>query len=150
MNFFATLKEGREYMNKWPSAPLLTPVFPECRALVLMNICKKVIPPFIVLVLFWSLYLGGYFKGVPLYYALMENISVTVSSLAVLVMIPLQGYYWFGKRACTKLNGRLKSFYEELCLKLDRQACLEPTFKDFEAVLNDGLKKLDHDFLKKL
>ena len=35
-------------------------------------------------------------------------------------------------------------------MQLDREAALNPTFLDFENVLIDGLKKLDHEFLKKL
>lgn len=150
MNIIEILKEGRHYMERWPEEPLLNPVFPECRAKKLMSLAKRVIPPFMVLVIGWTLYLGGYFKGIPLYYALTANLSVTVCSMCVLIMIPLQGYYWFYRRSKTQINDRLKKFYQELCSQLDREASFNPTFLDFENVLIDALKKLDHDFLKKL
>lgn len=150
MNIIEILKEGRHYMERWPEEPLLNPVFPECRAKKLMSLAKRVIPPFMVLVIGWTLYLGGYFKGIPLYYALTANLSVTVCSMCVLIMIPLQGYYWFYRRSKTQINDRLKKFYQELCSQLDREASFNPTFLDFENVLIDALKKLDHEFLKKL
>ena len=65
-------------------------------------------------------------------------------------MMPLQGYYWFYKRAVTPLNEKQTLIYNDLCKKLDRIPTVNPLMKDFEEVLIEALKKLDKEFLEQL
>lgn len=150
MNIFSKIQIGINYMNKWPLEPLLNPVFPENRAKKAMLFARKILPPFIVLVLLWDIYLGGGFSGIPLFIAMQSNIYMTVISTILLALIPVQGYLWFYVRATSPLNDKQKKFYNSVCVKLDRQPSLIPTLQDLETVINAGLKKFGSDFLKEL
>lgn len=137
-------------MNIWPDDPLLAPVFPENRVKYAMKIGRYVLPPFIVFILIWAFVRGGGLKGVELMFALKNNWPVTIICVLFLLLMPLQGYYWFGRRARTRLNARLKLFYAETCKALCRQGADEPDMMDLAVVLRDGIKKLGRDFLRKL
>lgn len=144
------LKAGLIYMKDWPLEDYLNPVFAENRAKKAMFFANKVIPPLLFLTVLWSLYIGGYFKGVPFLYALFMNIEVSAVCLLVLCLIPLQGLIWFYRRSVTPLNEKQQIFYRELCKKLDHTFTLMPTMRDLEIEINYGLKKLPKEFLKDL
>ena len=150
MNIFTKIKIGIRYMNEWPDEPLLNPVFAESRVKRAMKAGNRLLPPFIVFILFWAIYQGGGFKGIPLLFALSSNFPVTLVCVIFLLLMPLQGYVWFYKRAQTPLNEKLKIFYTELCSKLNREAAFNPTMMDLEIAINACLKTLGSEPLKKL
>ena len=150
MNIFSKLKQGSVYMQKWPNEPLLNPVFAENRVKKCLNAANYIIPPFIVLTLAWAIYLGGGFKYIPWYIAIRQNLEVTIISLLVLLLMPVQGYYLFYRRAITPLNDKQKKFYTQLCKKLDMQSSNIPNMSDLEFVINKALPKLGNEFLKDL
>ena len=137
-------------MKKWPLEPLLNPVFKENRVKTAMLRANLILPPFIVFILFWAIFLGGGFKGIPLLFALGSNFPIVICCVLFLLMMPLQGYYWFYKRAVTPLNKKQTLIYNDLCKKLDRIPTINPLMKDFEDVLIEALKKLDKEFLEQL
>ena len=144
------LKAGYIYMKDWPLEDYLNPVFAENRVKKSMNFANKAIPPLLFLTIIWSLFIGGYFKGVPFIYALSLNLEATIACLFVLCIIPIQGLYWFYRRSVTPLNEKQQVFYRTLCKKLDHTFTLMPTMRDLEVEINYGLKKLSKDFLKEL
>ena len=151
MSLIKTIFTGIKYMNVWPEAELLGPVFPENRAKYVMRIGRYVLPPFIILILRWSFIRGGgLHEGISFMFAIQQNWHVTVLCVLFLLSMPLQGYYWFGKRAVMKLNPKLKLFYTETCTALLRQPLGEPTMLDLAYVLRDGINSLGYDFLRKL
>lgn len=147
---FNKIKLGISYMKKWPLEPLLNPVFPENRAKRAVEWACRILPPFIVFIVFWAIYQGGGFKGVPLLFALGSNFPIVIVCVVFLLSLPLQGYYWFYKRSVTRLNKKQELFYQNLCKKLDRPHKAEPTMQDLEDVITDGLARLDKEFLKEL
>ena len=44
-----------------------------------------------------------------------------------LLLMPVQGYYWFYKRSVTSLNEKQKSFYKDTCKKLEIEPSINPT-----------------------
>lgn len=149
-NFFSTIKAGIKYMEVFPQDNLIGAVFPECRVKYVMGVGKVLLPPFIVFIVVWNYFIAGGFDGVPLRYALLQNLPVTLVCVLFLLLLPVQGYYWFGKRSKLLLNAKQQNFYQDLCSKLERQANLKPTMYDLAIVLKEGLKKLDRDFLNSL
>lgn len=150
MNIVSKIKIGIQYMNDWPLEPLLNPVFPECRVKRAVILGRKILPPFIVFILFWAVYQGGGFKGIPLLFALSSNFPVTLVCVIFLMLMPLQGYLWFYKRAASPLNERQKDFYLLACTKLKKEPSLNPTMMDLEKILNACIKNHEIDLLKKL
>ncbi len=137
-------------MNDWPQEALLNPVFPECRVKRAVLFGRKILPPFIVFILFWGIYQGGGFKGIPLLFALSSNFPITLVCILFLLFMPLQGYLWFYKRAVTKLNKKQQEFYLLVYEKLEKQPVAEPTMLDLEKAINFCIKELGPDLLKKL
>ncbi len=150
MNIVSKIKIGIQYMNDWPEEPLLNPVFTECRVKKAVLLGQKLLPPFIVFILFWAIYQGGGFKGIPFLFALSSNFPVTLVCILFLLFMPLQGYLWFYKRAVTKLNAKQKEFYLLICSKLEKEPVLDPTMMDLEKSINSCIKNLGTDLLKKL
>ena len=79
MNIVSKIKIGIQYMNDWPLEPLLNPVFPECRVKKAVIAGRKILPPFIVFILFWAVYQGGGFKGIPLLFAISSKYPFKVN-----------------------------------------------------------------------
>lgn len=150
MGFVRTVRDGIRYMEIWPEDPLLGPVFAENRVKYAMKLGRYLLPPFIMFILAWAFVRGGGLKGVEFMFAIRNNWPVTLICVIFLLLMPLQGYYWFGRRSATKLNARQKLFYIETCLMLHRQGSQDPTMMDFAEVVAEGIKKLGRDFLRKL
>ena len=136
-------------MKKWPLEPLLNPVFKENRVKRALLLGNRILPPFIVFIFFWGFYLGGGFKGVP-FFAIGSNFPVTIACVLFLLLMPVQGYYWFYKRSVTPLNEKQKAFYKDTCKKLEIEPSINPTMYDLEIVINKGINKLGREFLKQL
>ncbi len=147
---FKTIKEGAKYIDLWPDDPILGAVFPENRVKYALMWGRRLIPPFIFFILAWNFIQGGGLQGIDFLYTQKTNWPLSVACILFLLFIPLQGYYWAGKRASTKLNPKLKLFYEHVCQKLQKEGVQEPVMADLSAVLSEGLQKLDKDFLNEL
>ena len=150
MSFIKTIRLGCRYLELWPNHPLLTPVFAENRVKRAMLLGQKLLPPFIVLILVWAYYRGGGFHGVEFMFAMKNTWPMTLMCVLFLLLMPVQGYYWLGKRAQTKLNKKQALFYVELCKKLTNVPVLEPTMMDLALRITDGIAVLGPDFLKNL
>ncbi len=148
---FKTIKDGMEYMELFPLEPLLNPVFPEYRVKKVMQLSALILPPFMVLMVLW-VYIrgGGLHPEISLFLALEENLLMLVLCLVFLLSMPLQGYYWFGRRASQPLNPRLSQFYLKTCARLGRQGSSVPTMLDLVRVIRAALKSQGPDFLKEL
>ena len=150
MSFFRTIREGIQYMDAFPEDILLNPVFPEYRVKRCMKFARILLPPFIILILVWTYIRGGGLHGVEFMFVIKSNWPVTLCCVILLLMIPLQGYWWFGRRATLKLNARLKIFYIECCLQLHRSGKDEPCLLDLALVMRDAIKVSGRDILRKL
>ncbi|MBQ9275482.1 MAG: DUF412 family protein [Succinivibrio sp.] len=150
MAFWATVSLGTRYMKIWPEEKILGALFPENRVKYFMKLAQLLLPPFIMLILVWAFVRGGGLKGVSLMFVLQNTWPMTLISVLFLLLIPLQGYYWFGRRAQLSLNAKQQSFYNDLCRKLERTPKTEPAMYDLAVVLKEGLQRLDHEFLREL
>ena len=150
MSFIKTFKDGIKYMEIWPEDPILGSVFTEGRVKYIMRLGKYLLPPFIMFLIVWNFIMGGGLKGVEFFYTLKSNWPVTLCCVLFLLVLPLQGYYWFGKRSSVKLNKKQKLYYEELCKKLQKEPAIDPVMMDFAVTVKEGLAKFGRDILKTL
>lgn len=150
ISFVKKLCLGSKYLELWPEDRVLGAVFPENRVKKVMVLARRLIPPFIVFLLLYNFVLGGGLKGVSFFYTLKINWPATLCAVVLLLLLPLQGYYWAGKRAQLKLSKKLETFYRDVCVKLHKEPALNPTMFDLAVVLRQGLKTLPHDFLDRL
>ncbi len=104
MNIFGTkLQQGRHYMTLWPRRPELNSMFPENRVIKATEFALKAIPALAVLSVMLQFQFGEqhYWPSV-------------ITSVLFLLSLPLQGYYWLGQRADTRLPPSLASWYREI------------------------------------
>ncbi len=150
MAFIKTIRLGIKYLEIWPEHPILGAIFAEGRVRYMLKLGNYLIPPFIFFILVWNFIQGGGLKGVDFLYTQKINWPLSVVCILFLLALPLQGYYWAGKRAQTKLNPKQRLFYAELCEKLEKSQSEDPTLYDLALRMKEGLEKLGPDFLNKL
>ena len=147
MGFYRTLKIGQHYLNSWPLEPKLGAIFPENRIIKATLFAQKMMPFLAVLFVVWQQI-----------YARGDNMALAVAVLSALfaLCLPLQGFYWLGKRAQTALSPQSAVGFHHVLEKLkEKQEVIpnfsdKPTYLDLAKLLNLAQKKLPRDFWQEL
>ena len=147
MGFYRTLKIGQQYLNSWPLEPKLGAIFPENRVIKATLFAQKMMPFLAVLFVVWQQI-----------YARGDNMALAVAVLSALfaLCLPLQGFYWLGKRAQTPLSPQSAVGFHHVLEKLkEKQAVIpnfsdKPTYLDLANLLKMAQKKLPQDFWQDL
>lgn len=105
---FKTFKEGWQYLKIWPNHAIVGGL-PEAHVVPLTKLITWMLPVAAVVnfTVQWT-WLGSEYLG-----------TIVTASLFLLLM-PLQAYYWLGKRALSQLPLNLRAWYFELQEKLQR------------------------------
>lgn len=147
MGFYRTLKVGKHYLNSWPLEPKLGAIFPENRIIKATLFAQKMMPFLAVLFVVWQQI-----------YARGDNMALAVAVLSALfaLCLPLQGFYWLGKRAQTALSPQSAVGFHHVLEKLkEKQEVIpnfsdKPTYLDLANLLKMAQKKLPRDFWQAL
>ena len=147
MGFYRTLKMGQHYLNIWPLEPKLGAIFPENRVIKATLFAQKMMPFLAVLFVVWQQI-----------YARGDNMALAVAVLSALfaLCLPLQGFYWLGKRAQTPLSPQSAVGFHHFLEKLkEKQEVIpnfsdKPTYLDLANLLKMAQKKLPQDFWQDL
>lgn len=147
MGFYRTLKMGQHYLNIWPLEPKLGAIFPENRVIKATLFAQKMMPFLAVLFVVWQQI-----------YARGDNMALAVAVLSALfaLCLPLQGFYWLGKRAQTPLSSQSVVGFHHVLEKLkEKQEVIpnfsdKPTYLDLANLLKMAQKKLPQDFWQDL
>ena len=147
MGFYRTLKMGQHYLNIWPLEPKLGAIFPENRVIKATLFAQKMMPFLAVLFVVWQQI-----------YARGDNMALAVAVLSALfaLCLPLQGFYWLGKRAQTALSPQSAVGFHHVLEKLkEKQEVIpnfsdKPTYLDLANLLKMAQKKLPQDFWQDL
>ena len=147
MGFYRTLKAGQHYLNSWPLEPKLGAIFPENRVIKATLFAQKMMPFLAVLFVVWQQI-----------YARGDNMALAVAVLSALfaLCLPLQGFYWLGKRAQTALSPQSAVGFHHVLEKLkEKQEVIpnfsdKPTYLDLANLLKIAQKKLPRDFWQEL
>ena len=147
MGFYRTLKVGQHYLNIWPLEPKLGAIFPENRVIKATLFAQKMMPFLAVLFVVWQQI-----------YARGDNMALAVAVLSALfaLCLPLQGFYWLGKRAQTPLSPQSAVGFQQDLEKLkEKQEVIpnfsdKPTYLDLANLLKMAQKKLPRDFWQDL
>ena len=147
MGFYRTLKMGQHYLNIWPLEPKLGAIFPENRVIKAILFAQKMMPFLAVLFVVWQQI-----------YARGDNMALAVAVLSALfaLCLPLQGFYWLGKRAQTPLSSQSAVGFHHVLEKLkENQEVIpnfsdKPTYLDLANLLKMAQKKLPRDFWQDL
>lgn len=147
MGFYRILKAGQHYLNIWPLEPKLGAIFPENRVIKATLFAQKMMPFLAVLFVVWQQI-----------YARGDNMALAVAVLSALfaLCLPLQGFYWLGKRAQTALSPQSAVGFHHVLEKLkEKQEVIpnfsdKPTYLDLANLLKMAQKKLPRDFWQDL
>ncbi|PSJ44744.1 DUF412 domain-containing protein [Zobellella endophytica] len=140
--FNRTLHRGKEYLAIWPRERQLATLFPEHRIMAATRFGVKTMPVLVTLSLLLQFQFGD-----PRYWP-----SVVASAL-FLASLPLQGYYWLGKRADTRLPPSLSNWYRQLHEKIAaagvkvKEPVSRPCYYELGETLNLAFKQLDKSFI---
>lgn len=143
--FTATLHRGNDYLGVWPQERQLAALFPEYRVISATRLGLRAMPALIVLSLLIQFQLGHpqYWPGV-------------VASALFLASLPLQGLYWLGKRADTRLPPTLVNWYRQLYAKIAaagipiQEPVARPRYFELGETLTLAFKQLDKSFIRDL
>jgi|TARA_B100001105_G_scaffold250003_1_gene237729 uncharacterized membrane protein YfbV (UPF0208 family) len=137
------VQTGRQYAKKWPMRQELAPLFAEFRVIKATELAITVMPILAMLTVFMQVnYLGSdYFP---------QAITIALFFLS----LPLQGLLWLGRRAETRLEPAMLSWYTELHSKMkahgyqSQLTTEKPRYTDLAQLLKDMFEKMDKAFTK--
>lgn len=130
MGIFSTLKAGQQYAKLWPRHAVVA-AMTETRVIPAVAFAAKWMPAVAVI----NLAVQWQWQGEQLLP------QALVTSLFLLSM-PLQGWYWLGRRANSVLPPRLQRWYQELATKLRIQPEPKPTYMQLAKILRKALQEL--------
>ncbi|WP_419569726.1 terminus macrodomain insulation protein YfbV [Rheinheimera sp.] len=138
-----TCKNGYLYSKEWPQIAELNAVFVENKVIKLTLFAQKACPVVAVCGA-WVQYSQLGAAHLPMIFTLM---------LAILSM-PLQGFYWLGKRAETQLPPSLSSWYHQVRQKMQESGLEpktlqgQPRYLDLARLLKQAFAQLDSAFIR--
>lgn len=103
-----TFKHGLDYMKVWPDHAVVGNL-PESRVIPALKLGVKVIPVAAVA----NFYVQFQYLGA-------DYLPQIIATTLFLLVLPLQGYYWLGKRSYRLLPPALKSWFLDLQYKLNQ------------------------------
>src|SRR5690554_6854805 len=137
------LARGRSYLRLWP------------KHVVVGNLPESRVIPMVKLGIRWLPVAALANAGVQWQYLGVEFLPQILATSLFILVLPLQGYYWLGKRAYTVLPPPLASWFNELKTKLNQSGedirlpghRPGPCYVDLARVLNKALAVLPpHDY----
>lgn len=131
MGFFSTLSQGQTYLKTWPLVPKLSIIFPENRIIKATQFAQKAMPFVAVFSIVWQQF-----------YAKHDHFSLAIAVISAIVAlcIPIQGLYWLGKRAVTKLPPQSAVKFFEISNQFNKEnmttsQITSPTYQDLANLL---------------
>lgn len=133
MSFIATLKRGHHYANLWP------------RHAVVAAMTESRVVPAVVMAAHWMPAAAALNLVVQWQFQSQHLMPLAWMTSVFLLSLPVQGWYWLGRRAETKLTPRLQHWYTELAQKLELKPRSQGTYLDLVKMLRRALEQLPPD-----
>lgn len=142
-HLFNVFIEGYHYSKKWPLKAQLSVIFPEYRVIKATQLAVRILPLIAMTTFFVQVnYLG-------------ESYAPQSLALCCLILsMPLQGYYWLGKRSQQVLPVSLATWYYQIEDKLVEKGVevktvtRKPKYKDMANALKLAFAELDKNWIR--
>lgn len=140
-SMMALIKDGHAYSQSWPAAHQLRSLFPELKVIAATKLAVQLMPALAVITVAAQLSVLG-----------VSHLPQSLAIAMFFLSLPLQGYYWLGKRANTPLSPSLLHWYRELSDKLAAngvrvpRVSAKPRYQELAQVLKDAFDKMDKAF----
>ena len=146
---FTIIKQGISYADIWRQLShrkKLNMIFPEPRVIKAINFAQQLLMPLILFTLAWQYFVLGYS---------ITSFASTFLTILFICSLPLQGFYWLGKRSQTVLTGATLDWYIKIHQKVSKLEALSPiptaiTFYDLALLLQRAEKRLTEDFWEEI
>lgn len=132
-SFWQVFRQGQTYARIWPRHAVVA-AMTETRVVPAVSIAAKMMPAAAVLSFLVQWQTFGQ--------ALLPQATVTS---IFLLSLPLQGWYWLGRRSEAPLPPQLLRWYQDLAAKLKVKGQGEPTYMDLARILRKALNELPPD-----
>lgn len=142
-SLIATLQQGVRYSQSWPLVSELNSVFPENKIIRLTKTAQQLLPAVGVISLVMQLHWMG-----------QSYLAPALASTLFMLSLPLQGWYWLGKRADSVLPPAMLHWYLDIAGKMQQQGIAVPRpaakacYADLAALLNLAVRQLDKTFIR--
>ena len=142
--FVDSLKDGQKYMETWPMRKELNMLFPEQRIIKATRFGIKVMPAIAAISVLTQMVFNHY-QSMP------QAVIIALFALSM----PIQGIWWLGQRANSKLPPALVTWYSEIYQKvIESGFALEPIkstprYKELAKLLNRAFRQLDKSSLER-
>lgn len=145
---FTTIQKGQHYLKTYPNIPQLNIIFPDLRIISATKFAVKFMPFLAVFAVFWQ---QLYAKDLPYAFAL------AMITALIAITLPLQGFYYLGKRAITPLPHTTRNWYIRIANELNSRnlPTIIPqesnlTYQDLNDLLNKAEKHLPKDYWEEI
>lgn len=142
-SLIATLQQGVVYSQTWPLVNELNSVFPENQIIRLTKRAQQLLPAFSVISLVVQLQWMG-----------QSYLAPALASTLFMLSLPLQGWYWLGKRAASVLPPAMLQWYLDIADKMQQSGvavprpAAKPCYADLATLLSLAVKQLDKTFIR--
>ncbi len=142
-SLLATLQHGVLYSRTWPLVNELNSVFPENQIIRLTKRAQQLLPALSVISLVVQLQWMG-----------QSYLAPALASALFMLSLPLQGWYWLGKRADSVLPPAMLQWYLEIADKMQHQGvavprpAAKPCYADLATLLSLAVRQLDKTFIR--
>lgn len=142
-SFFNVIKQGDRYLQTWPKQRALNCLFIDSKIAFYTRLAIKVVPAFIFLIVALNIIQPALFS---------EPIMLTF--ILFLLGLPVQGFYWLGKRSQELLPNQLLPWYRAIQEKLygnrAEQTVMQyrPSYWDLALLLKNAFKIGGDKFLQ--
>lgn len=140
---YSTLRAGREYGKIWPARAELNSLFVENKVILLTSVTGRYLPG-----------LASLCAAVQYSYLGAAFLPQILAMMLFLVSLPLQGWYWLGVRAETRLPPSIASWYQHVWQQMQQHGVeLTPVsqpqrYKDLAELLKKAYQQLDKTFIR--
>lgn len=142
-----TIQIGQRYLNTLPNQKKLDLFMPDYRLIRLVKFATRLMPAFACFAVCWQYFFPD---------AEQATLSNAILTALFALSIPLQGFYWLGKRAKSPLPLNLLEWYETLRQKLNQERYEQiadqtvPSYQDFANLLRLAEKTWGNSYFDEL
>lgn len=142
-SFFDVIREGGRYLKVWPKQSALNGLFIDSKVSLYTRLSIKITPAFIALSL-----------GLTVTFPTLFDPMVSVTFALFLLGLPIQGFYWLGKRSQQLLPQKLLPWFMAIKKKLSVKNTAEgelihhPSYLELAELLQQAFKLGGDDFLQ--
>lgn len=142
-SLFSVVKKGHHYSKQWPNQSELNSLFPENKIILLTALASRYLPLLAIVTAYIQYSLLG-----------SEFLIQIIAMMLFIATLPLQGLYWLGVRANTKLTPSHAAWFRQICNKMQQHGLELPQYKlpsryiDLAHVLQQAYRQLDKAFIR--